>query len=157
MVLVATLPAGADTLYKIQPIVKLGDTVADVTIRAAGDLEMGTLNDAGQIVFITENGNLSGSEMLIQYADGKFIPIVVGDRDAPGGKWAGGSGIPGPVSMNQQGNIAFGANATIGGITDYGTFRWDYKTQKVTPVALRGMTAVNNLTFVNGKYTIQCR
>src|SRR5437762_12190493 len=103
---------------------------------------MRTLNYPGQMVFSTENGNLSSSEMLIQYADGKFIPIVVGDRDAPGGKWTGGSGIPGPVSMNEQGNIAFGANATIGGITDYGTFRWDYKTQKVTPVALRDRKSV---------------
>jgi hypothetical protein len=150
LMLLAPSGARAANVYKIQSIVKLGDTVADVKIRAGGDLEMGTLNDNGQIVFITENGELTNSEMLIQYADSKFIPIVVGGRDAPGGKWAKGSGIPAYVSMNQQGNIAFGANATIGGKTAYGTFRWDYKARQVTPVALKGMPAVNNLTFVDG-------
>jgi hypothetical protein len=145
-------PSGARTanIYKIQSIAQLGDTVADVKIRAGGDFEMGTLNDNGQIVFITENGELANSEMLIQYGERKFIPIVVGGRDAPGGKWAKGSGIPGPVSMNQQGNIAFGANVTIGGKTTYGTFYWYYKAQHATPVALQGMPTVNNLTSVDG-------
>jgi hypothetical protein len=45
LMLLAPGIARAQTGYKIQPIVKLGDTVADVLIRAKGDLEIGTLND----------------------------------------------------------------------------------------------------------------
>jgi hypothetical protein len=151
LVLLAPGIARAQTGYKIQRIVKLGDTVADVLIRAKGDLEIGTLNDNGQIAFVTENGNISTSEMLLQYADGKFLPIVVGGRDAPGGTWGkSNNGIPIQVSMNQLGNIVFATTATIGGKTAYGTFLWDFQAQKVTPVAVKGMPAVNNLTFEQG-------
>jgi hypothetical protein len=134
--------------YTIQPIVKLGDMVADLTIKAKGDLENPALNDSGQIVFVTENA--AGGEMLIQYADGQFIPIVVGGRDAPGGTWVKGSNLSSYLGINQHGNVAFSANATLGGKTSYGTFRWDYQARKVTAVALKGMMAVNGLTFVDG-------
>jgi hypothetical protein len=147
-------PAQGQASYKIQPIVTLGDAVADVKIRAKnGYFSLGTLNDSGQIAFIAANGDISNSEMLLQYADGKFIPIVVGSRDAPGGKWAKAEAFnygSSPVSMNQLGNVVFGANATIGGTTAYGTFLWDFKAQKVTPVAFKGVPAVNNLTFEQG-------
>jgi hypothetical protein len=140
------------TQYRIQTIVKLGDQVADVTIKVGnqgGDLEIGTLNDSGQIAFVTENA--AGGQMLLQYTKGQFIPIVVVGRDAPGGKWARGSfGVLSPVSMNQRGNIAFAAYATIGGTTGLGTFRWDAPSQKVTLVAFQGLPAVNNLLFVHG-------
>jgi hypothetical protein len=149
------MPVGRGTgraanTYKIQPIVKLGDTVAGVKIRGNGEFEMGTLNDNGQIAFVTENGELANSEMLIQYTDGKFIPIVGGGRKAPGGTWSKSSGVAGPVSMNRRGNIAFSTYVTIGRNSQLGTFRWDYKAQQVTPVALPGMMAVNNFTFVDG-------
>jgi hypothetical protein len=51
--------------------------------------------------------------------------------------------------MNQHGNVAFNANATIGGQTSYGTFRWDYQARKVTAVAVIGTPAGNNLTLVD--------
>jgi len=46
--------ARADNLtgYKIQSIVKLGDTVAGLKIRANGDFEFGTFNDNGQIALV---------------------------------------------------------------------------------------------------------
>jgi len=149
LTLLAPGAARAQTPYKIQPIVKLGDMVADVTIRASGGgIDIGTLNDNGQIAFVTKNGNIGESEMLLQYADGKFLPIVVGGRDAPGGTWGkSNNDIPPQVSMNQLGNIVFATTATIAGKTGYGTFLWDFKAQKVTPVALQGMPAVNNLVF----------
>jgi hypothetical protein len=154
LLLVTLLPPGpahGQTTHKIQPIIKLGDTVADVKIRAKnGYFALGALNDSGQIAFIAANGEIANSEMLLQYADGKFIPIAVGGRDAPGGNWVKAEGFNSPVSMNQLGNVVFGANATIGGATAYGTFLWDFKAQKVTPVALKGMPAVNNLTFEKG-------
>jgi hypothetical protein len=106
MGLILLAPSGAraaDVAYSIRPIVKLGDAVADVKIKPAGDLELGMLNDAGQIAVVPENGSSPGSWMLIQYTDDKFIPIVVAGRNAPGGTWAKqgpGPGITGPVSMN---------------------------------------------------------
>jgi hypothetical protein len=136
----------AQTSYKLQPIVKSGDKIANVQIKAGGDLELGALNDAGQVAFVTENGNPEGSEMLLQYDNGQFIPIVVAGRaaPAPGGKWPDAVGVYSPVRMNQLGNLVF---ATVDG---EGTYLWDAKTQKVTPIALKGMPAANNLTFETG-------
>ena len=143
--------------YTIQPIVKLGDAVADVMLAADSDngyLAISGLSDSGQLAFVAANGDGSNGDMLLQYAGGKFTPIVVGGRDAPGGKWPSAEAIylggGGPVLMNQRGNMAFAANETIGGKTVMGTYRWDFKAQQVTAIALDGMPAVNNLTFVQG-------
>src|SRR5438093_11109293 len=143
--------AVALTGYTIRPLAKLGDRVADVTISApqkGGNFQVSTLNDSGQIAVVTVNA--AGGEMLLQYSNDQFIPIAVGGGDAPGGKWVKQLGFTGPVSMNRRGDIAFAANATIGGTTGLGAFRWDSQSQKVTLVAFKGMPAVNNLTFVNG-------
>jgi hypothetical protein len=141
--------AQAQTTYKIQPLVKFGDKAGDVVIKTdGGDFEIGTLNDNGQLVFVTENE--AGGEMLIQYADGKLIPIVAGGKDAPGGKWSKGVVPRSPVSMNQLGNVVFAADLTVGDNTSIGTFLWDFKAQQATTVALKGMPAVNNLTFEQG-------
>lgn len=145
----AALPAS----YTIQPIVKLGDAVADVKIRSdsqGGYLYMGTLNNAGQIVFVAANAEIGSSGMLLLYAGGRFTPIVVGGRPAPGGKWILEEGFNLPVSMNQQGDIAFATGETLGSKPVSGTFLRDAKTQQVTPIALDGMPAVNGLAFVAG-------
>jgi hypothetical protein len=136
------------TGYTIRPIARLGDRVADVTMRKGSNFQISTLNDSGQLALVTENA--AGGEMLLQYANDQFIPIAVGGGDAPGGRWVKQLGFTGPVSMNQRGDIAFAANATIGGTTGLGAFRWDSQSQKVTLVAFKGMPTVNNLTFVNG-------
>jgi len=141
LALLAPGMARAQGSYKVQPIVKLGDKVGDLTIKADGDLEIGTLNDQGQIVFVTENANPEGSEFLFQYADGQMIPLVVAGRDAPGGKWSQGAGINSPVSMNQAGNIVFSSQLTTSSGTGLATFLWDYKARKLTPIALKGMPA----------------
>jgi hypothetical protein len=140
--------AVALTGYTIRPIARLGDRVADVTIQNGGNFQISTLNDSGQIAVVTVNA--AGGEMLLQYSNDQFIPIAVGGGDAPGGKWVKQLGFTGPVSMNQRGDIAFATNATIGGTTGLGAFRWDAQSQQVTLVAFKGMPAVNNLTFVNG-------
>jgi hypothetical protein len=140
--------AAAPTSYTIQPIVHLGDTTGGVNILAGGgDFEIGALNDSGQLVFITEHGKPQGSEMLLQYADGKIHPIVVANRAAPGGQWEGGVEVAGPVSMNQRGDVVFVAKVSVGGQTSWGTFRWDFQAQKVTAVAVKGMPATGDLTF----------
>jgi hypothetical protein len=141
--------AGAQTTYKVQPIVKFGDTVEDVVIKTTnGDFEIGALNDNGQLVFLAENK--AGGEVLLQYAGGKLTPIVVGGRDAPGGKWPRSVAVYSPVNMNQSGNIAFAADIVVANKLTSGTFLWDVKAQKLTAVALKGMPAVNNLAFEGG-------
>jgi hypothetical protein len=146
--LLARGAAWADLTYKIQPIVKQGDTVGTVKIRPDADFEIGTLNDNGQLAFVTENA--AGGETLIQFADGNITPIVVSGKDAPGGKW--NTIFPGVAlgNMNQLGNIVFTTYVLSGGKSLLGTFLWDAKAQKVTAIAVSGMPAVNNLTFEAG-------
>jgi hypothetical protein len=138
----------ADVIYKIQPIVKQGDTVGGVTIKQAADFEVGTLNDRGQLVFVTENA--AGGEVLFLYSDGTFTPIALAGGNAPGGTWPAGVGFGNPTSMNQLGNMVFGAGAVQRNNLVADTYRWDAQTQKVTPVALKGMPAANNLVFEQG-------
>jgi hypothetical protein len=130
--------------YKIQSIAKSGDPVADVKIAAGAPFEICALNDSGQIIFDTLNA--AGGEMLIQYnsSDGKFIPIAVGGRDAPGGKWPRSFAIYTPVAMNQQGDLAFET------VSPTNTYRWDHQSGQVSIVAAKGMPAANDLTFIAG-------
>jgi hypothetical protein len=149
LTLLAPGAAGAETTYRIRSIARLGDLAGEVRIKDPGDFEIGTLNDNGQLAFVTENA--AGGETLIQYSDGKLTPIVAAGKDAPGGKWGKPAlGIYAIVSMNESGNVVFAAAVTGGGKTAYGTYLWDPKAQQVTPVALTGMPAVNNLTFETG-------
>src|SRR5262249_40878041 len=88
--------------YTVRTIAKLGDKIGDLPIAKSGYFQPGSINDSGVIAFIAQSG--ANGEMLLQYSssDGKFTPIVVGGRDAPGGKWTRGGGIWSLVSMNQQ-------------------------------------------------------
>jgi hypothetical protein len=148
LALLGASAARASVTYKIQPIVKLGDTVGGVLMTSDYAWDVGALNDNGQLVFIAADG--APGPLLILYADGQLTPIVIAGTDAPVGKWSKDSSISTPVSMNQQGNIAFAAGILQGGSTDRATFRWDAKTRQVTPVALVGMPAIDNLSYVVG-------
>ena len=121
--------------YKVQSLVKLGDTIGDLKIRATGYFGVGSLNDSGQIAFVAQNA--AGGDMLLQYSDGKIIPIAVGGRDAPGGKWSRSLSISSQVDMNQQGDIAFTAGNPLN------TYRWDHQSGQVSIVAAKGMPAVS--------------
>jgi hypothetical protein len=132
--------ARAQANYKIRPIVKSGDTVAGVS--TSGALYVGTLNDKGQLVFRWGNGT------LFVYSDGTFTPLVVGGREAPGGKWFANPGTSRLPPMNQGGSVAFAALVTIADQTSLGAFLWDAQAQKLTALAQPGMPAVNNRIFV---------
>jgi hypothetical protein len=138
--------------YKIQPILTMGGKVGDLTTDPKGDVEIGALNDNGQIVFVTENAAAGAGEILVQYSDSKFTTIVVGGGSAPGGTWSKPVSTYGPITMNQHGNIAFAVDATIGNQTSAGTFLWDFEAQKTTAVALAGMPATDGLTFETGGF-----
>jgi hypothetical protein len=67
--------------------------------------DVGKLSDRGQIAFVT--GNADGDEILVQYSDGKLIPIVIAGADALGGRWGTNNGVEAPVNMNELGQHAF--------------------------------------------------
>jgi hypothetical protein len=152
--LLATDVARADTRYKIQPIVKFGDTVAGVTVKAEnGAFLVYGLTDSGTITFTTWVAALRNGVAVIQYADGKFTPIAIAGGEGPVGTWPADLILYEPASMNQLGNLAFAAAAYHGGnLIDLGTFRWDARAQTVTPVARKGMPATSDLTFETGGY-----
>jgi hypothetical protein len=131
--------------YKVQTIAKPGDTIGDLKISTNGSFGVGKLNDSGQLAFTTDNA--AGGAILFQYrsSDGTFIPIAVGGRDAPGGKWPRSLSIYGFVSMNQQGDIIFGTESSPNNI-----YRWDHQSGQVSLVVAAGMPATNGLTFTAG-------
>lgn len=147
LVLLASAAARAAGSYRLQPIVRLGDKIGDAKIKIGHSLWAGSLNDSGQLVFVT--GSVAGSPLLVQYAEGKFTPIIVAGQDGPIGKWPPIAILWSPVSMNQAGNLVFSMQDQQSGMP-LGTFRWDAKSRRVTPIALKGMPAVNNLTFASG-------
>jgi len=146
LVPVAGRAAPAQTSYKLKPILQLGGSVGNVPI---GDhFDVGKLNDRGQIAFVT--GNADGDEILVQYSDGKLIPIVIAGADALGGQWGTNNGVEAPVNMNELGNIVFATDLIVGGNTDVETFLWDATAQTITTLAKRGMPGIRNLTFEAG-------
>jgi hypothetical protein len=138
--------ACADTTYKIQSLLKSGDTVRGVKIGSL--IGAGTLNDAGQLLFLAENA--AGGQALLLYAGGTFSPLVVGGQDSPGGKWPADVVVRGAGGMNQRGDLVFAATVATGTQPIYGTFFRDAQAQTITPVALVGMPAVNGRAFEPG-------
>jgi hypothetical protein len=141
----------ADTTYQIRAIARQGDTAGPVTIKPRADFEVGTLNDRGQLAFVTENA--AGGEALLLYTDGQLLPIAYAGGEAPGGTWPTGTfavwtGV-GYIGMNQLGNIVFAPTANPRTPTTLGTFLWEYDTRKLTPIALNGQSGPNNLTLVD--------
>jgi hypothetical protein len=142
--------ARAQTTYKIQPILSLGDRVGDLTVYPKGDFVTSGLNDNGQIIFTTSLGSSNSfANYLLQYADGQFTPVASPGAPVPGGGMLARQGFARrPASMNTQGNIAFATD--VDQARNPGTFFWDAKERTLSPVALKGMPAVNNLTFATG-------
>jgi len=138
----------ADMPYQIQRIVSVGDTVTDAQLPIGGELMVRSLNDQGHLVF--SSGNYSVGTPLWQFAGGTFTPIALPGADAPGGKWPQrGLSISVMSSMTSQGNTAFVAPITIAGRTSSGLFLWDDPAQQVKALALKGMPALPDTTFVD--------
>jgi hypothetical protein len=135
---------GAQTPYKVQPLIKAADPAVNLRATSIGAFEIGTLNDSGQLVFGYDDGK---GDTLFLYTEGRFIPFVVGGTQAPGGAWVDNPSSSYPISMNQLGNVAFSADLTVAEETSWGTFLWDNQAKKVTPVAIAGMPAVQNRTL----------
>jgi hypothetical protein len=134
--------ARAETLYDIQPIVRVGDRVGNVLI--SGEFEIGALNDLGQLVFVTRDA--SGSQVLFHFSKGRLTPLVAGGEAGPIGTWPRLLSIAGPVSMNQQGTVVF-TPLDLATAAPLGTFLWDDQARMVEPATLKGMPAAQNLVF----------
>jgi hypothetical protein len=148
--------ARADTpvlRYKSEQVIQSGESAGGVTIPRSYDLSVGGLSDTGQIIFSAGWINQGTSERMFQYAAGKFTPIVMA-ASGPVGDWAGDVYWPKdvtisrPVSVNGSGNAVF-AVAHVFGSDPWGTFMWNAATGHTVPVALKGMPATGDLTFVN--------
>jgi hypothetical protein len=144
-------PAWADTVYRVQPLLKVGDPIGDTPFTASLLFEIDALGDDGELLFVTTPRDDSG-EMLFRYAAGAFTPIVLPGGEAPGGKWPARVGIYIPASANRAGSLVFSAidYARIASQPWLGTFLWDHRTQKVLPIAVKGMAAVEDLTIEVG-------
>jgi hypothetical protein len=147
LALVAPGMARAQTTYKIQPILKVGDTVGEFPIPTTYVLYTGPLNDRGQLAIGVGTNSGTKPELLVQYADGQLTPIGGPGRDSPAGPWPDDVTFFWPFGMNQLGNIVFTAARKV---NPFGTFLWDNAAKKLTTVALKGMPAVQNLTFETG-------
>jgi hypothetical protein len=150
--LMAPAEAGADDLYSIRTVVKFGDPAGDVGIKKSSNaFAIGGLNDRGQILFSTQPTEAPDSHALFQYADGQFTPILVAGREGLSGPWPQDIRLNQPPHMNQLGNVVFSAYRAAGEV-DLGTLLWDAQTQRVTPVALKGMPATSSHTFASGGF-----
>jgi hypothetical protein len=145
--LLVTSTARGAAPYTIQSIVKLGDKVGTPPIKTGTGLWVGSVNDSGQIAFVS--GNSAGGSVLFRYADTQFTAVAAAGQDAPIGKWPTLAQLWSPVSMNQAGNIVFSLQDQSAGMP-VGTFVWDAKTKQVSPVAIKGMPATGNMTFLDG-------
>jgi hypothetical protein len=145
--------------YQMDLVVMSSDRAGGVQIRPNGHLEIGSLNDNGQLIFTAANA--AGGHALIQY-DSKgwrwwerFTQIAAANSAAPNGKWSEDLAVWGPVSMNAQGDCVFSTTdnesfVRLWNANSPGTFRWDSKAQQVFPVALKGMPADRGRAFVEG-------
>jgi hypothetical protein len=126
---------------QLRPIVHLGDRVSGTTLATDGSFEVGPLNDAGQLCFSADSEN--GGRILIQSADGNLTPIVAPGREGPLGTWPDTLWFDAPVSMNAQGDVLFsGLLVPAGSDTTGGTFLWERAMQRLSPIALPGMSLV---------------
>jgi hypothetical protein len=141
--------ARAQTTYKIQPILKVGDTVGGFSIATGYQFYVGPLNDLGQLALGAGTTTGSKPELLLQYADGQLTTIGGPGLVAPGGSFPADVTFDWPFGMNQLGNLVF-VGTHKSGSNPFGTFLWDNPAKKLTAVALTGMPAVNNLTFQTG-------
>jgi hypothetical protein len=131
----------------MQPIVKIGDTIAAAHITVSVALAVGDLNDRGQITFGSVNLSGGWSSALFQYSDGRFTPFLAAGQPALRGRWPQDVEFFQTGQMNQRGDVVFTAGSSADGFDGFGTYVWNYATQQVTAVALAGTHALNDLDF----------
>lgn len=130
----------------LRPLVTLGATRAGVELAEDGFIGVGPLNDRGQLCFSSMNAD--AGRVLVQYSEGQFTTIAAPADAGPAGKWPDNLWFSTPLSMNQEGSVAFSGllvRTASGGSGD--TFVWRYPERAVAPVALPGMASANVQAF----------
>src|SRR5262245_58688521 len=92
----------AEISYKIQPLVKVGDTIGGVKI--IGPVSPSNLNDHGDLAFLANAS--PGSQALFSVTTGPPVvitPLVTGGGQGPDGAWPKSLSINPLVSINQPG------------------------------------------------------
>jgi hypothetical protein len=152
--------AQAEPNYSHRVLIKLGDKAGPVTLPAQSSTRifLGPVTDTGRVTFGVGNslqdvfymGGFNGTTpgLLMQYLDDTFTPIAPAGTPGPVGDWPQDVSFLWPFGVNQSGNVLFTA-ARGRGRNLLGTFLWDARTRRSTPVALRGMPAVYNTTFTD--------
>jgi hypothetical protein len=148
LALLAPAARAVDLNYTLQPLARIGGMAGDVPIPKGRFWFLGPLNDNGQFLVDAGTANNSKPEILLQYSDGKFTPLVAAGMEGPMGPWPKDVGINWPISMNGRGDSVFQA-VKLPGTSGIGVFLHDYQTGKTTPVLLPGMPATGNLTFTD--------
>jgi hypothetical protein len=152
LTLLAPVTTRAQSLYKIQPIVKLGDRAGDVVLPSSSSYDFfpGQVNDSGQLLTDVGGFYVGTPELLLQQVDGQFLTIAAPGLDSPIGKWPQDVAFLAPYagSMNQHGNVVFTPWTPGSGVL--GTFLWDLQGRRLTAVTLKGMPAGNDLVFTEG-------
>jgi hypothetical protein len=140
--LLAPGAARAQAVYKIEPVLKVGDTVGD--LQSAGTLRTMTLDDEGRVLFAS--AMRGANHALLLYAGGKPTPLVIRGQEAPGGgTWALGNAIR--AAMSPRGTIVLAAQVQTEAGLRWGTFLREAASGTATAVALPGMPAADNLPF----------
>jgi hypothetical protein len=136
--------------YSLLPVAKFGDTSGTVRISVDPDaaFEVGSLNDNGQLAFVTKNS--AGGEILGLYSGGAWTPLVMAGGNAPMGKWPADVAILSPVSMNQLGNIAFTIDSEAMDSPSAETFLWDASATQFSLVAKNGRVVTFSETWDRG-------
>jgi hypothetical protein len=150
--LLVPLALRAETHYRIQPIVQLGEPIGDAGIVPSNLLWVGGLNDEGQILFSV--GDMSGGQLghaLIFFADNQYIPVMAHGQAAPTayGVWPQTAWSDRPKSPNRLGNVAFVASSEVNSATRYelSIYLWDYAARAVSRVVERDTPAGSELVI----------
>jgi hypothetical protein len=147
LALLAPGMARAAQLYKIQPVVRLGDVAGDVPLPPELALFVCGLNDNGQLLLRAGTSDGSAPEILLQSDNGVFTPIAVAGMEGPLGRWPGDLFLADLVPcMNQRGSAVL-TLARSRSSTPLGTFLWDVQARRLTPIAVDGTPAGDNLEF----------
>src|SRR4051794_20269332 len=105
--LLLLLHGAARAEYRIEPILKIGDRVGDITLTKDQSFTLGPLNDRGQLLFDVGVFAFAPNkpDRLFQCADGKLTTILAPGTDGPIGMWPKDVLVNIPLSMNQRGQV----------------------------------------------------
>jgi hypothetical protein len=138
----AAAPAGPVT-YTYKTLFKLAEEFSGTGETLSKVIELGNANTAGTVTGVSDYGDGEGAWLVD--ADGKGKVLSRPGLTAPAGGTYGG-GINGKISLNNNGNAAFGVDVNRGDGNKQEVVYYDRKADKWTSIARNG-TAVKGGTI----------